>query len=222
MPPPTAFPAPAAVQVKSAAGRIAPPPVKFAAPIGLQAKAAPPAVRLPQIAKVPLALRPGGAIQKSESDSIGSRVRRRSVGSSFKSPRLREQYEATAYEEQPVYKEPKVRGRWDYKTRPAWYETTWDALSDDASQDPAPYTCVDCSVSPIYRKKDAPQQDRKTDATIDHKRQWMKYVSENGAPDGDGHVTSIGAKDAYNDVSNLQIMCRSCNARKNGEHNVFD
>ncbi|MEO0034735.1 MAG: rhs protein [Pseudomonadota bacterium] len=51
---------------------------------------------------------------------------------------------------------------------------------------------------------------------------WKKYIYDTAKPEDDGQISKTSAKAAYNDLANLQIMCRSCNAKKNGPKNVFD
>lgn len=120
-------------------------------------------------------------------------------------------------------------GDWDGSTRPAWYEETWTslALNKKATTVPKKYRCcvAKCTNNgrDIYRLKDraqSPTGNAADDATIDHKISWKDYIYRK-AGDGGG-ITKGEARRAYNDVRNLQIMCRSCNARKNGPKNVFD
>jgi hypothetical protein len=37
------------------------------------------------------------------------------------------------------------------------------------------------------------------------------------APDESGKITSQAAEDAYNDRTNLKLLCSKCNSSKNGE-----
>ena len=83
------------------------------------------------------------------------------------------------------------------------------------------FKCVECKKY-FYRQIDNPGQDRADDATIDHVEQFEKYIREHAEPDDEGNITSSSAQEASNDLDNLEIRCRSCNAIKNGERNVFD
>lgn len=157
-------------------------------------------------------------------ETIGSRVGRRNMGSRIRSARRREQLGTNAGERRLIvrYIERVARGHWNGRTRPAWEERVWRELADGVRQ-PHTYTCTECDRSPIYRRRDAPAgSDRRHDATVDHIINWRTYIYDNAEPDDDGRITSRAAKIAYNDTDNLQILCRSCNSRKNGPRNIYD
>jgi GNAT superfamily N-acetyltransferase len=196
-----------------------------------------------------LRLAPAGAVspritrtlQRAE-DTIGGRVSRHNQAERFHSPRLRERYHpyddsvdrerdrdaqdaARAASPTRRYTPLRRRGMWDGRSRPPWEDATWTALAAGQEIDGTCYYL--CKHPPgcgkkVYRKKDRPGQHREDDATIDHKTDFKKWIHENAAPDGDGEITSLAAREASNDLKNLQVLCRSCNARKNGPRNVFD
>lgn len=218
-PPPTKY-GPQPAQAKPAQGArpggaaVPPPPTRYgvvpAPPASIQAK--------PLAPNLPLVLQ---AMEESKeiAESIGARIRRRNTGSRFKSERMREKLGAT--KQIIKYSTTASRGSWNNK-RPGWYDETWEKLATNSGVDPMQYTCVKCGKGPLYRKKDAPNQPRADDATIDHKKNWWDYITSNAKPRHDGSISSVSARRAYNDLANLQIMCRSCNAKKNGPKNVHD
>lgn len=214
-PPPTKYgPQPAQTKAshdgKPACSAVPPPPTRYGVVPAVQAK--------------PMATHHLMVLQAMEDnddieESIASRISRRNTGNRFKSTRMRDKLGAT--KQIIKYSTPIAKGGWNNK-RPGWYDETWEKLATNAAVDPMEYTCVKCGKGPIYRKKDAPNQARADDATIDHKKDWWNYITSKAKPRHDGTISSVSAKRAYNDLKNLQIMCRSCNAQKNGPKNVHD
>lgn len=181
----------------------------------------------------------GGSDKKTEplkfADSVAARVSRKSKVLSAKSPRLKAA--AAGEDDEPTprpasaasatraarsspYILNKKKGIWDSVTRPAFLDSTWDDVwARDGRHEDAKGTrqfkCTTCGGL-FYRKKDKPRQDGGLDASLDHDEDWKEYIEANGAPNEEGEITNQGAKDAYNDISNLVVMCRRCNSKKSG------
>lgn len=161
-------------------------------------------------------------------NSIASRVRDRNSASRFKSERLRNKIVKPRKTKKKgggrvQYYEPRERGIWNGKSRPPWDGETWDALwargnSKTDTNGRRLYVCEHCGEE-VYRKSD---KATKNDATIDHKIQFATYVWDNAVPNSSGKITSEAAREASNDLDNLQLLCRSCNSKKNGKRNLFD
>ena len=164
--------------------------------------------------------------------AMGERVAAKNQARRAFSPRLRERLRDAADSPAPSsdrdWRSPERQRRepgiWDGRSRSPWNEETWDALwqrggnSTDASNTRL-YKCEDCSKD-FYRKRDNPGI--VIDATIDHKKDYRTWILERADPEIDGKITIQSAKKAYNDLRNLQILCRECNSRKNGPKGIYD
>ncbi len=171
----------------------------------------------------------------ADSETIGARAKRRADVRNAKSPRLkaaaaREDDDPTPGPASAVrgsrvarsspYTKSKEKGIWNPGTRPSFEDSTWDTVwardgRDEDSKGVRQFKCTECGKL-CYRQRDKPAQERRLDATLDHRMDWQNYIETKGAPNDDGEVTSQGAKVAYNDIKNLVVMCRSCNSSKNG------
>jgi hypothetical protein len=177
------------------------------------------------------ALNTTAAVQCMEQGFIGDRVREKgnvtkqiTKFKNSRSERLRTTYGQGTGKTAPQYYGSKKNGYWDYSTRPSFRESLWIDLADSSRKKNGiyHYTCVQCDKD-ILRMKDKPSKKPSVDdATIDHKVDWKKYILSAAAPDAEGAITQIAAVNAYNDLKNLQIMCRSCNASKNGPKGIYD
>ena len=119
----------------------------------------------------------------------------------------------------PRYYTPAESGYWDGSSRPSFAFTA----SQFAQLKGVPiqmngghqeYQCCDC-LNYFPAKSDRAAS---TDPfiTIDHISPWQPYISDHAAPDDSGSITREAARDAYNDLDNLQMMCNPCNSSKNG------
>ncbi|WP_130735391.1 hypothetical protein [Flavobacterium sp. J27] len=171
-----------------------------------------------------------------EDDSIGARMRRKREFSKLTSRQQalyrksnlgkRKDNETTDLEEPPKKKykvSQKKKNIWDGSTRPGFTDETWETMlqsvkSKDRDDGVTVYKCSDGNYYP--RKRDRKLKEKYV--TLDHKRDWKRYLHDNAEPDEQGEITKAAAKIAYNDTSNLKLMSNSDNSSKNGPKNQFD
>lgn len=120
-------------------------------------------------------------------------------------------------------KERVARGLWNEISRPSFTEETWDTmLGATASRERADgvtvYRAVDGEFYP--RKRD--RVGKEDFITLDHKKNWKEYILSNAAPESDGKISKISAREAYNDTANLQLMSSKANSSKNGPKGMFN
>jgi hypothetical protein len=158
--------------------------------------------------------------ENEENGTIGSRLKRRRSESaaSVESTNRR----SVRKRQRVTYNQQEEKGIWNGRQRLPWSEETWDALWQQGGNLLAPggaklYPCVTCGEN-FKRKKGK----AKNFATIDHIVDFKKYINENAEPEHDGRISTDSATKAYNDLNNLQSMCRNCNSSKNAKKGVFD
>jgi hypothetical protein len=115
------------------------------------------------------------------------------------------------------------RGIWDGKTRPTFTDNTWTLMLKGAQQQKRADNVITykCEDNAYYPRKNERAKDEAY-VTLDHKIDWRRYILEHAKANDEGEITKDSAKEAYNDLKNLQLMSNVENSKKNAPKGVFD